>query len=123
MDIICAGCCLYLFEHQPPPHLWVVLTNPTGQPPEVLTVMLTTRRAHTDDTVILQPRDHPFVQRETAVSYKTATYRRVSAILGKMKAGKCELRETIREPVLHRIRDGLLESPHTIHAIRRRFDS
>jgi hypothetical protein len=121
MNIFRAGCCLYLYEDQPPPHLWVVLCDPIPPRDEILMVMLTTARAYTDDTVVLAKGDHPFVERNTAVSYGTADYRRVSALIAAMQRGRCELRETMSARILRRVQDGLLTSPRTVNAVRDRY--
>jgi hypothetical protein len=119
MNVIGAGCCIYLREG--PPHLWLVLSDPIPPHSEVLTVMLNSVTRHTDATVILVPGDHSFVVRNTAVSYGSAKWRRVSAIVDAMTDGRCELRESLCPEVLARVQDGLFRSIHAVPAIRDRF--
>src|SRR5437867_1530140 len=119
MTVICSGRMLLLSE--PPlhrPHLWIVLTDPDGSPPEVVAVMLRTVAGFTDDTLVLQPGDHPFVKHPTSVHYSTARRFRVSAILEAMQGGRCHLREDASPDLLQRARAGLIGSPFTVNAIR-----
>lgn len=119
MHVIQAGRSL-LFTERPGalPHLWFILTDPDGDPPEVVAVMVTTRRPHTDDTVILNPGDHPFIRHESCVGFSSAQRFRVSKIQAGLAAGWCRLREDMSEALEGRVRNGLLESPYTVHAIR-----
>lgn len=117
MKVIGAGWTLYISGPEGP-HLWVVVTDPAGDPETVVTVMLVTRRRHTDDTVILQPGDHPFIRHETSVSYSTADFRRVDRIVEQMHKGHCSARESLAPDVLARVQLGAATSPFTIHRIR-----
>lgn len=80
--------------------------------------MLRTATEFTDDTVVLQPGDHPFVRHATAVHYSTADLFRVEKLLNAMQRGECRLRQDMSETLLEKVRDGLLRSPFTIHRIR-----
>ena len=53
-------------------HLHVVLCDPAGDPPTVIVVSFNTPTPYTDPTLILRPGDHPFFNRDTAVSYNYA---------------------------------------------------
>lgn len=119
MNVIRAGSSLLLAE--PPlfkPHLWFVLTDPQGQPPRVVAVMLRTVTRFTDPTVVLKPGDHPFVRHDSAVHYSTARWLSVEAIMAAMKVGKCHLKEDVSRKLLRRVRQGLLDSPFTVNALR-----
>jgi hypothetical protein len=50
-------------------HLTIVLCDPSGDPPTILTVSFNTRTHLTDPTIILNVGDHPFIAHETVVSY------------------------------------------------------
>jgi len=80
--------------------------------------MLRTATEFTDDTVVLQPGDHPFVRHATAVHYSTADLFQVDKLLDAMQRGECRLRQDMSETLLEKVRDGLLRSPFTIHRIR-----
>ena len=47
-------------------HLWPVLTNVD----KFIAVMVRTKQSHTDKTVMLKPRDHPFIKHESSADYK-----------------------------------------------------
>lgn len=122
-----AGTALLLSE--PPfnkPHLWFVLTDPEGQPPRVVAVMMVSAKKHTDTTVLLQPGDHPFVKHLSSVHYSSAKWFPTRALTRAMQQGRCHLKETMSEKLLSRVRSGLLDSPYTIHAVsdfcRTRFE-
>ncbi len=50
-------------------HLFVVICDPAGNPRTILDVPFNTVTINTDRTLILAPGDHPFVTRQTAVSF------------------------------------------------------
>jgi hypothetical protein len=119
MKVIRAGASLLLAE--PPlykPHLWFVLADPHGKPPRVVAVMLRSVTRFTDPTLILRPGAHPFIRHDSAVHYSSARWLNVSAILRAMSDGKCHLKEDMTDELLQRVRNGLLESPFTINALR-----
>lgn len=119
MQIIGAGSTLYITDGAGP-HLWLVLSDPVGGAVRgwVVTVMIVTHKKWSDDTVILQPGDHPFVRHESSVNYSTACERKVDLILRQMHRNRCELRETLDGEILARVQQGLLDSPRTVNAIR-----
>jgi hypothetical protein len=53
-------------------HLWIVLTEPEGSPPQVVIVNLTKNKPRADATCILMPGEHEFVKVETVVHYGDA---------------------------------------------------
>lgn len=101
------------------PHLWLVLTEPDGQSPKVVAAAVRTLRPYSDRTVVLQVGDHPFIKHDSTVDYGSARYFRVDKIVAAMKRGTCHLRSDLAPAVLGRVQRGLLESPHTIHEIKR----
>lgn len=119
MEILRAGRTLLLRElPDSRPHLWLVLTDPAGTPPEVVAVMVRTATAFTDRTVVLSVGDHPFIRRPSSVHYSTATFFRVDAIQRAILRRQCHLREDMSPELLQRVRQGLLDSPFTVHAVR-----
>jgi hypothetical protein len=119
MHLIAAGRSLYLSESPgAKSHLWFVLTEPHGNPPEVVVAMLRTPKRFTDETTILEVDDHPFVVRRSCVHFSSA--RRIAvATLGRLAAsGRCDLRQDMSADLLRRIRAGLRASPFAVHAIR-----
>jgi hypothetical protein len=119
MMVLGSGRTLLLSE--PPlynPHLWIILTDPDGKPPEVVAVMLRTVTSFTDQTLVLQPGEHPFVKHPTSVHYSTTRRFRVAAILTAIQSGRCHLREDATADLLQRAQAGLIASPFTVNAIR-----
>lgn len=104
--------------HDRKPHLWVVLTEPEGQSGCFVAVMLRTAKHFTDRTVVLEDGDHPFVTRPTSVDYSMANYFTASFISDALKSGRCHPQADVAPDLLERIRNGLLSSSHTVHAIR-----
>lgn len=119
MQVIRAGSTI-LF--QPPGqskfHLWLVLTDPDSSSAEVVAVMVRTKTRYTDDTVILREGDHPFIRYESAVHYSSATHFKVSAVMKAMADGHCHLKEDLSNATLTHVRQGLLNSPYTVRAIK-----
>jgi hypothetical protein len=119
VNVVRAGCAL-LLSARPlyQPHLWLILTDPEGKPRRVVAVMVRTRRSFTDDTVILNVGDHPFLRHASAVQYSTAAYFTIDALMRAMKQGDCHLLEDMNAALLARVRNGLLRSAFTVNAIR-----
>lgn len=102
-------------------HLWIVLTH-TNENDESICVNVTTRRIHTDDTLILQRGDHPFIKQESVVHYEDARYMnmvQVEALLdGHSELFVAERMASCTHVLLDRIKDGLLRSRRTPTGIK-----
>ncbi len=119
MDSIGAGRSLYLSERPGAnPHLWFVLTDPHGNPPKVVAVMVRTSKTFTDETVLLEKGDHPFIVHRSCVHFSSAQRFRVDSIMRRAADGHCDLRADMSAQLLTRVRNGLRASPFTVHAIR-----
>ena len=94
-------------------HLWVVLTDPDDEVQHVAMVNLTTRREHSDSTVLLYPGDHEFVEHETAVQYKDARLFSAHGLIEAVRRGAATKHATMRQDVLERLLDGVTNSPYT----------
>lgn len=57
---------------QDKPHLWVLVTAVNPQTGHAIIVNFTTERPHSDKTVVIQPGEHPFVDRPTVVFFADA---------------------------------------------------
>jgi hypothetical protein len=134
MSIIKAGVCLHLkVEGYPDPHLHVVLTDPFGEPPEVVIVSLRTYKGdHApgyDPTVRLQPGEkvHRFVKHDTYVFYKWARLIEVARLQRIIKEDlTVKDRDDCPPEMLRTIQDGLFESKFPKQGIqtycKERFD-
>jgi hypothetical protein len=119
MELVCSGRALLIREPPNiPPHLWFVVTDPRGTPLQVVAVMLRTARSFTDDTTVLEPGDHPFIRHKSVVQYSTARFFNVGRIDMALGQGRCRLLPDMSAELLRRVREGLLRSPYTVHAIR-----
>ncbi len=117
MDVIRAGSLLHIVAN-PKSHFWVVLTDPAGNPPSVVTVMLVTKKKFSDCTVILAPGDCSFITHDTSVNYSTAGHMRIKDLTSAKGSVRCTLRPSLSREVIELIQRGLLESPRTVHAVR-----
>ena len=97
-------------------HLYIVLCDQTGDPPDFIAVPLNTVTTQTDKTVLLQPIDHPFITHETSVSYDFLHLFKTEQLaqLEQMNASSSEVtyqrREPMRAEVLARVIGGALAS-------------
>jgi hypothetical protein len=99
-------------------HLWVILWGPAGGAQAYLAAYLTTLRAHSDRSCILQGGEHPFLRHETAVAYG-AVQRWTDERLAELVAGGiARPRAPVSAGVLERLRAGFFASARTPHAIR-----
>jgi len=124
MPTIEAGTCIFLEKpsRYSISHLWLVITEPSGEPPEVIIVNLTTFREGADTTVILNKGDHSYIKHETVVYYADA--RNVPLQLLERIAALDPNRiydESCSEDLLVRIREGLLTSTFTPRKIKKKY--
>jgi len=107
------------------PHLWFVLTDPDGDPPRVLAVMLQSVKRHTEKTRILNCGDHPFVRHPSAIMYGTVRPFTVGKLEEAIGTGSAHWKEDMSPSLLASVREGLLQSHHTPNGIleecRKRF--
>ena len=92
-------------------HLWIVLSRPNLDPNHVLIVNLTSWREDTDQSCILQPGDHPYVEHKTCVHYpgsKIVAQRDLDRLLA---TGKIVSHIPVGPALLDRIREGAIRSP------------
>ncbi len=114
MELIRAGSSIYFSTHEiPNPHLHFILTDPDGNPEEVVAVMVCTAKWHTDKTVVLEPGDHPFIRHRSSVQFGGADFLPVGKVQNLIKNKKCFLKEDMSAGLLQRVRAGLLKSIHT----------
>jgi hypothetical protein len=95
------------------PHLYVIVTPPYGDPPQVVIVGFTTKHSTSDTTVVLRPRHHPFFDRETAANYAQASIQTIEALKERIEDGIAEVHEPFSESDLKVIQKGLLQSKRT----------
>lgn len=120
MEIV-PGMCLHLRAAlNPVPHLYVVLTEPSGEPPTVALVNFSSHREGLDGTVILEPGDHSFVRKKTIVNYAEATVVKVAQLQTIIEADiTVPYRDSCSAELLERIRKGVQTSPFSTPKFQR----
>ena len=99
-------------------HRWIVLTEPDGDPPQVVVVNLTSRSPDSDTTVVLNVGDHPFVKRETVVYYADARFMEARAIEAYANTPGNRFHADCSVALLQQLRDGLRKSRFTPKKIK-----
>lgn len=120
MKWVKAGFCFNLVSQRTQlPHLWVVITNPEGSPPEVAAVNLTGHKDGADETVIINVGEHPFITKKTVVKYAAAGVVQAERI---ERAIEDDLSLPHRTPcspeLLEKIRRGIFASRFTPPAVK-----
>lgn len=104
---------------QPTPHLYVVLTEPSDEPPTVAVVNFTSHRDNSDETVVLEGGEHSFIKRKTIVNYSQSTVITVAKLQSIIEADLTVLhRERCSPELLERVRKGVWLSPFVIPKFR-----
>lgn len=101
------------------PHLWILVTDPVGEPPQTIIVAVSTKRFYKDSTVVLSPGDHPWVRHESVISYDHALIPEVHYLNEAVSRRIAELRQPCTPDVLRRVQDGLLSSPRTPQRVKK----
>jgi hypothetical protein len=104
-------------------HLWALVTAPDSATDEAIMVNLATQRSHSDTTTVLQPGEHPFVDRPTVAFFADARLVKVSLLDASVQQGIARAHTALSEEVLTRIQNGLLVSPFTPGKIKKAFAS
>ncbi|MGH9424893.1 MAG: hypothetical protein ACRD2L_01085 [Terriglobia bacterium] len=94
-------------------HLWVLITNPERAEGKTLMVNLTTKRSHSDTTLVLQFGEHPFITRPTVVLYADARVVEVRNLEAALQQGTVRFHQPVSMELLQRVQSGLLASPFT----------
>lgn len=114
MSPIYAGQSLYInLIEGPKPHLWFMLTDPSGDSPSVVSVMVRTAKSKTDPTLILDVGAHPFITQPTCVDYSTAKLVSISIFEEGISNDVIEVREDMSPELLEIVQQSLLASPRT----------
>jgi hypothetical protein len=95
------------------PHLWIVVTEPSGAPPEVAIVSISSDKPGKDGTVKLGPGDHPFIRKPSVVFYADTRLMPVHVIVSEVQNAQADFHADCSEDLLDRVRQGVLASPAT----------
>jgi hypothetical protein len=93
-------------------HLHVILTPPSLAD-EVITVSISTRQRWSETLVCLQTGEHPWINRESVVSYRFAAIRTCASISAAVAAGKARQKATASPLLVQKILAGLIDSDFT----------
>lgn len=99
-----------------PGHLWIVAAV-SADGGECLMVNLTTLRFDADQTVILQPGEHPFIGKPSSVYYTGARIVSAAILSNAVSAGRAMPQNPVSPAVLKEIRAGFRCSDHTPQTI------
>ena len=120
MSQICAGTCLLLSKpnRYAIEHLWIVVTEPDGNPQQVVMVNLTSERAGSDSTVTLSPGDHSFITKKTVVNYSDARLVETGNLIALVALNREAKKDDCNAALLARIQQGMLVSEFTPNKIK-----
>lgn len=100
-------------------HLHVSLTNPFGPASQVLcTSIASIRSTRYDDSCILAPGDHEFIEHHSYVVYRHSVLLENSRIESCIESGEYAAREDVSQDLLDRILDGVYASTQCPRFVR-----
>lgn len=99
------------------PHLWVVLTEASRPTGEVVIVNLTSKKAFSDTTVVLDRGDHPFISHPTVVNYSDARLTTVDKLEQAVGIG-FDRKADVDDDILDMIQKGIYSSDRTPNKIK-----
>jgi len=102
-------------------HLWVITSVPFESPEKVIIVFLTSKKAHSDTTVVLSPEDHDFIKHPTVISYADARIEHSDHIMKRIEERDYDPRKSFSGDVVKTIQQGLIDSPYTPRYIKDAF--
>ncbi len=93
-------------------HLWVVLSDPSKDPNNILLVNLTSWKPEKERACVLNVGDHPWITHETCVNYNDfdAIVTTLPKLHAAKDAGALKMQEPLSEKVLQLILQGAAES-------------
>lgn len=104
-------------------HLWVIVLAPDSVTHETVIVNLTSQKPHSDNTVVLQPGEHPFVQHPTVVFFADARIVDAKHITAAMQADTGQPHQDCSAALLLKIQQGLFVSIMTPQKVKFFTDS
>jgi mRNA-degrading endonuclease toxin of MazEF toxin-antitoxin module len=102
-------------------HLWIIVTPPTKD--EMVVVNVTTRRQRSETLVELHKGDHPFITRDSVISYAYAKIINVEEIESAIKNGTAEKSSPASATLLSRAQAGLIDSDRTPNGVKHYYKS
>lgn len=102
-------------------HLWIIITDPSKDSGTAVIVSITTRRAHSDLTLIVKPSDHPWIKHDSVVMYSDASIIDTISLEQRIKDYPDDyvLQNKCSDALLKMVKSGLLRSRLTPNKIMR----
>lgn len=91
-------------------HLYIIITEPYGNPRKSVIVNITEKRGTSDITTILKPSDHRFIIKDSVIRYSDAVLAPCDKLEQAVNDGFFESHDPFPENLLKRIQDGLIAS-------------
>jgi hypothetical protein len=94
-------------------HLWIIISDPTQNPQEVLLVNVTSWECWKEDTCLIEPddcKDFPFIRHRSCVDYRLARIEKCGKIEKLAASGLIKKYSTISPQLLAKIRAGAQQS-------------
>lgn len=102
----------------PTPHLWVILWGPEGGAQSFIMVSLSTMKPHSDQTVLIQVGEHPFIQHDTCAVYSDVRKTTAEKLQQIEVSRQLARRDRASPQLLEKLRKGLFASVRTPNAMR-----
>jgi hypothetical protein len=90
-------------------HLWILISDPS-QGDECVIVNFTSWRQDKDQACIVEPGEHPYVQKRTCVNYKDAKRLKTSDLERLIASRHLKCSDPVPAKLLQKIRDAIPES-------------
>lgn len=94
------------------PHLWIVVTTPDANGGVLILSVTTLQEWERDLTCVLKAGEHPFVTKESVISYQHARIRNVSLLEKMQEQGRHKPYPPASDGLVKRIRAGALNSDY-----------
>ena len=101
-------------------HLWIIITPPIK---EMVVVSVTTRRQQSETLVELHKGDHPFITRDSVITYAYAKIVNVEEIESAIRNGTAETNSPVSATLLRRAQAGLIDSDRTPNGVKHYYKS
>jgi hypothetical protein len=87
-------------------HLWVVINDPQAHDGHALIVNLTSLRPNADTTCVVKAGEHPFIQHDSYVRFRSARGPKAADIAKAIEAGKLMSQNAASPALLTKLRAG-----------------
>ena len=99
----------------------MIITEPFGSPEQVIIVLLSSKKSHSDTTVVLSTEDHKFIKHDTVVSYARSRIMPCEHIMARIQQRDFRPHDNFQNDVIRKIQHGLINSVHTPRNIKNAF--